>query len=118
MPAGERQPLHSAPQERETDRASIPDLLAELTAQITTIHRIFDRRSENVGSLNGSKDVVFIDDLAHCMECSWAKLEPATNSQLTPDIVAQCSRLLEASLQVLKQIQDMQMMPDNRSSTD
>jgi hypothetical protein len=95
--------LHSDVPTSETGRTDIDELLADLTAQIDSIRRVFDSAS----TATQTPAVVFIDDLAHCMECSWAKLE-AAGIHLTPDVVSQCGRLLEASLHVLQQIERLQ----------
>jgi hypothetical protein len=98
---------------KESQRTGVADLIAELTVQIDNVRRIFD------GSFDGSQnrrtaatsrdaDVVFIDDLAHCMECSWAKQHETIGIQLDADAVAQCNLLLETSLRVLKRIETMQ----------
>jgi hypothetical protein len=117
--AGQPQPLSNDADQCESDHVSVARLLEDIAAQIDNIHRLFSGKSENASALTATspKDVVFIDDLAHCMQCSWAKLDAAASAQLAPDVVAQCSRLLEASLQVLQQIQDMRM-PDSPPSTD
>jgi hypothetical protein len=104
LAAGHRERLRSTLADFEGDQG-VADLLAELAEQIDNIRRTFGRKPPSAAADVESGDVVFVDDLEHCLKCSWSKPEAAAGSQLTPDIVAQCSRLLEASLQILRQVQ-------------
>lgn len=105
----QKQLMHNNAQELESGRVDIADLLADLAAQIDNVRRLFGSTPENAHTSANAQpaDVVFIDDLAHCMECSWARLE-AAGIQPPSDVVAQCGRLLEASLQILHQVQRLQ----------
>lgn len=112
--AGHREQLHGITANFVSDR-SIADLLAELTDQIDGIRRMFGRKPQSASADAESGNIVFVDDLDHCLKCSWSKLEATAGSRLTPDIVAQCSRLLEASLQILQQVQGLPMSGDQPS---
>ena len=110
--------MHSDAPAKEGRRTDIADLLAELSVQIDKVRRIFDT-PQNAKTVASSKesDVVFIDDLAHCMECSWAKRHERIDIRLDADAVARCSLLLETSLQVLKRIETMQARSSARPAT-
>jgi hypothetical protein len=110
LAAGQKQLSRDA-RDFESNRA-IADSLAELAAQIDAIRRIFASKPEVTPAETKTSDIVFVDDLTHCMECSWARLEAAAGSRLTADVVTQCSRLLEASLEVLQQVQRLQPVGD------
>lgn len=103
---GHRERLHGTAADFESDRG-VADLLAELADQIDNIRRIFGRKPQSTPADAESGNVVFVDDLDHCLRCSWSRLEAAAGPRLTPDILAQCSRLLEASLQILQQVQGL-----------
>lgn len=102
-------PNHGNAQSGVAENADISDLLAQLAVQLENVRHILcgTRTNEHVAATSPVADVVFVDDLAHCMECSWAKLE-AAGLRLAPDVIAQCGRLLEASLHVLQQVERMQ----------
>jgi hypothetical protein len=96
----------------EDKRTDIAELIEQLAAQIDRVRHIFDG-SQNVRTTTSGRDtdVVFIDDLANCMGCSWAKHHDAIDLQIDADAVARCSHLLETSLQVLKRIERLQAGP-------
>jgi hypothetical protein len=103
------QHLRSDAPASEDKRTDIAELIEELAVQIDHVRRIFDG-SQNARTAASGKDtdVVFIDDLANCMGCSWAKHHDAIDVQIDADSVAQCNRLLETSLRVLKRIETLQ----------
>ena len=113
--AEHRERLHDTPADFDSDR-SVADLLAELADQIDNIRRIFGRKPQSASADAESGTIVFVDDLDHCLKCSWSRLEAAAGSRLTPDIVAQCRRLLAASLQILQQVQGLPMSGDQPST--
>lgn len=91
----------------EALRATTAELLNDLTTQIANFRRIVDGALAHAESQSGQErpaDVVFVDDLAKCMDCSWAHLD-AAGGRPSPDIVAQCCLILETSLQILQQAQ-------------
>ena len=104
----------------EALRADTVELLNDLTAQIENFRRIFAgafAHAPTAPAREQSTDVVFVDDLAKCMDCSWARLE-AASGRPTADIVAQCSRFLETSLQILQQVQQLQAGKTSPPDTD
>lgn len=88
-------------------RADTAELLSDLTTQIETFRRVFTTTTKSsVGAPLPERptNVVFVDDLAKCMDCSWARAE-ITDDHASADIIAQCCKMLETSLQILQQAQ-------------
>lgn len=99
-----RQPIHNTAWKIEAGRAEIADMLSNLAAQVGNVRRLFEDVSDEAET---KTDVVFVDDLTQCMQCSWAKLD-AVNVRLTPDLLSQCGRLLDATSQMLQEMQRLQ----------
>jgi hypothetical protein len=104
--------MHRTARDIPADSVAIADLLTEISTQIENVRRVLEITAKS----SQTPDVVFVDDLAHCMECSWARLE-AAGIALTPDVVAQCGRLLQASLDILHEVERSQAGRNDSAGT-
>lgn len=92
----------------DTNHAEIADLLSDLASQVDVMRSLFEAAPTTAKMPARRSNIVFVDDLAHCLECSWAQHEAADGLRIAPDVAAHCSRLLEASLRILQRVERLQ----------
>lgn len=108
-----QQSVQMATSTAEASHAQIAVLLSDLTAQMDAIRRAFA-----AAHVPGVPDVVFIDDLARCMECSWARHHATGALHMPAEIVVQCGQMLNASLQLLLRVEQLQTDLGHRAKAD
>jgi hypothetical protein len=94
----------------EPGPAEIAGLLSELASQLDTVCRLFAAMpgETQASGYPQAPDVVFVDDLAHCIACSWARHDAVGGAHISADAVTRCTQLLEASLHLLQRVERMQ----------
>jgi hypothetical protein len=109
--------MHRDHPETDAHCRTIAGLLDELLTETAHLRRAFAATAPMVGVPHLDRDVVFVDDLTKCIDCSWARVG-ATRRPLPPDIVSECVRLLAKCQRLLRQARNLRGTNEPRDFDD